>query len=228
MQSLGTSIHTLLNQTVLSYTLIRCQRKTIGLKVDQQGLTLRVPLKCSKAAIENALLKHAHWINTKLAQQTSPRSFHTGQTISYLGQSLVLNANASISQLTEEACHLAVDNTHTAIQNELKTLFRKNALPYFKSRAAYWAEKMQLFPTKISLSSAKTRWGSCNHRGEIRFSLQLMQVSPLCIDYVIIHELAHLQEMNHSLHFWKIVAIYCPDYQKRRRELKACGQSPYF
>ena len=80
---------------------------------------------------------------------------------------------------------------------------------------------MNVSPRTIKLSSAKTQWGSCTARGTVRLNTQLIKLPLRLIDYVVVHELAHLREMNHSAAFWSVVGSVCPGYVKLRRELKA-------
>ena len=79
---------------------------------------------------------------------------------------------------------------------------------------------MHLAPKEIKLTSAKTQWGSCTAQGVIRLNWQLVTMPLHLIDYVVVHELAHLQEMNHSAAFWRVVEEACPDYLKVRKELR--------
>jgi len=82
---------------------------------------------------------------------------------------------------------------------------------------------LNVMPRAIKLSSAKTQWGCCTARGTVRLNRQLIKLPLHLIDYVVVHELAHLREMNHSAAFWCVVETACPDYIRLRRELKACG-----
>ena len=77
-------------------------------------------------------------------------------------------------------------------------------------------------PTVIIPSRWKTRWGSCSNKGNLNFNWKLILLAPELLDYVVVHELAHRREMNHSKNFWKIVEAELPDYRERRRRLKEC------
>jgi predicted metal-dependent hydrolase len=80
---------------------------------------------------------------------------------------------------------------------------------------------MGVAPRMLKLSAAKTQWGSCTTRGTVRLNEQLIRLPLRLVDYVVVHELAHLREMNHSAAFWEVVKGTCPNYAKLRRELKA-------
>ena len=96
----------------------------------------------------------------------------------------------------------------------------KKAKEIIPPKVEYYAKLMNLEPTKVSITSAQKRFGSCSSRGTLCFSFNLMQYPDEVIDYVVVHELAHLKELNHSKNFWSIVEKYMPDYKKRRAMLK--------
>ena len=75
---------------------------------------------------------------------------------------------------------------------------------------------------RITIREQKTRWGSCSSKGNLNFNWKLVLLAPELLDYVVVHELAHRREMNHSKNFWKIVEAELSDYRERRRRLKEC------
>lgn len=97
---------------------------------------------------------------------------------------------------------------------------KEEAGAYIGSRCPFFAKQMGVSYQKIGITKAKTRWGSCSSKGNISFSYRLMLTPKDAIDYVIVHELAHLKEMNHSQKFWAIVGKMMPDYKERRRLLR--------
>ena len=90
-------------------------------------------------------------------------------------------------------------------------------------RVEIWSTTMNLFPKKIKFSNAKTRWGSRHTNGTIRLNRALLKAPLAIVDYVVIHELAHLKEMNHSKRFWTIVERHCPNYKQHRKWLNYYG-----
>ena len=101
---------------------------------------------------------------------------------------------------------------------EAKT--RAAAKTFLPQRVAYFARQMGVSPARITVTGARTRWGSCSGKGNLCFSWRLMLAGPEEIDYVVVHELAHLREMNHSPRFWALVEAVLPDYKQRRQQLK--------
>ncbi|MBO5778329.1 MAG: M48 family metallopeptidase [Clostridia bacterium] len=109
-----------------------------------------------------------------------------------------------------------------------KPIYRDEDIPPLKALAAeklpprveYWAKRMGLTPASVKITSAKTRFGSCSSRGSVCFSCFVMLYPDDAIDYVIVHELAHLKHLNHSAAFYRLVATYLPDYRRREAILK--------
>ena len=97
---------------------------------------------------------------------------------------------------------------------------RKQAKTYLPGRVAFYSQIMGLSPTHITITGAKTRFGSCSPKNSISFSYYLMQYAPEAIDYVVVHELAHIRHHNHSKQFWTLVEKYMPDYKERKKLLK--------
>lgn len=93
----------------------------------------------------------------------------------------------------------------------------------FQQRIDAWSERMNVTYGRITIRDQKTRWGSCSSRGNLNFNWRLLLMPEAIMDYVVVHELAHRQEMNHSAAFWQIVETYLPDYRERRQWLKENG-----
>ena len=106
----------------------------------------------------------------------------------------------------------------------LEEKYRRQAREKLSQRTAYFARQMGVSYGRITVRAAKTRWGSCSSRGNLNFHWKLALMPPEVLDYVVVHELAHRREMNHSPAFWAEVARILPDYQERRAWLKKFGQ----
>ena len=94
----------------------------------------------------------------------------------------------------------------------------------FQQRTAFWAARMKVTYGRITIRDQRTRWGSCSSRGNLNFNWKLVLMPPELLDYVVVHELAHRKEMNHSPRFWAIVERELPDYCNRREKLKILGR----
>lgn len=97
---------------------------------------------------------------------------------------------------------------------------RERARALIHERLALWSRFYGVRPKRVFIRNQKTRWGSCSEQGNLSFSYKVAFLAPELCDYVIVHELCHLVELNHSRRFWALVARAIPDYRKRRRELK--------
>ena len=103
-----------------------------------------------------------------------------------------------------------------------RSYYMESARKIFKRKTAAYAKKMSVTYGRITIWEQKTRWGSCSSKGNLNFNWKLVLLAPELLDYVVVHELAHRREMNHSKNFWKIVEAELPDYRERRRRLKEC------
>ena len=120
---------------------------------------------------------------------------------------------------------LATRNTQEAISSEQVKELAEQAVEYIPTRVAYYAEIIGVTYGRITIRNQRTRWGSCSGKGNLNFNCLLMLMPKEIIDYVIVHELCHRKEMNHSIAFWKEVEKVLPDYRECRMWLKDNGGS---
>lgn len=213
------------------YTLQRSsKRRSIGLRVDHRGLTVSMPSRAPESWLAEVLQQRAGWVLEKLsgwqARQPLEQIWADGEFIPYLGEQLVLRVVAGMAGATvlaggELRVALRGEADPARVERAVTLWYRRQALALFAARVAHYAPLLGVSPTEIKLTTARTRWGSCTARGTVRLNLQLVKLPHHLIDYVVAHELAHLIEMNHSPAFWARVASVCPDYARRRSELKA-------
>ena len=104
-----------------------------------------------------------------------------------------------------------------------ENFYRNRLWGILKEEFSPWCKKIGAGPKRVFLKNVKTRWGSCSTLGNINFNIRLALVPPELMEYVMIHEICHLKEMNHSEKFWKEVRKWCPDYEERRSTLKRDG-----
>jgi len=221
----------LLSGKHITYTLKRSgKRRSIGLRIDDRGLTISAPLRASEKWLHSVLQDKANWVVEKLDgwQKRKPPStiWRDGETIDYLGEQMVLRVAQSLfasplERRGRELWMFVEDAGDTALVEQMVSCwYRSEALRSFEQRAVHYAQLLNVAPQAIKLSSAKTQWGSCTVSGTVRLNVELVKLPLRLIDYVVVHELAHLLEMNHSAAFWGIVESVCPDYARSRSELK--------
>jgi len=214
----------------LDYTLVRRRgRRGVGLKVDSAGLTVSAPLSIPLARVEKMVLESESWVLGKLAvwreRQVPVQRWEDGASLPYLGETLALRLAAgrrAAAQLEGAELHVTVPApSEEAIRKAAVAWYRRTALVHFAQRAFFFSRLAVLAPPRVMLSSANSRWGSCNSRREVRLAWRLVKARPALVDYVVCHELAHLRHMNHSREFWAEVGRLCPDYRGLREELEA-------
>jgi predicted metal-dependent hydrolase len=221
----------LLAGKTIPYTLKRStRRRSIGLRIDDRGLTVSVPLRASEKWLHSVLQDKAHWVVEKLDGWQTRKPMETrwadGETISWLGELLTLRVVQSLfaapaQQRGSELWLFFANGSEAAqIEQAVSLWYQQQAGQLFAERVAHFAPLLNVAPRAVKLSAAKTQWGSCTARGTVRLNVQLIKLPPTLIDYVVVHELAHLREMNHSAAFWRVVETVCPDYAKLRRKLK--------
>ncbi|HMV29526.1 MAG TPA: M48 family metallopeptidase, partial [Anaerolineales bacterium] len=103
--------------------------------------------------------------------------------------------------------------------------YKTQALTIFTERVNHYANLHGLIPKEVKVNSAKTRWGSCTSAGTLNFTWRLVMAPLEVIDYVVLHELAHLKVKNHSPRFWKLVESLCPDFKHHRKWLRDHGET---
>jgi len=215
----------------ITYTLKRSnKRRSIGLRIDDRGLTVNVPLRTSEQWLHSVLQDKAHWVIDKLenwrSNKPAPPQWVDGEPILYRGEMFTLRIVPSLfdapPQLhgTQLIIHDSKADNPAAIEKIVERWYRHEALQLFTECVGHFSPLMNVAPREIKLSAARTQWGSCTARGSVRLNWQLIKMPLHLIDYVVVHELAHLREMNHSAAFWHVVENVCPDYAKRRGELR--------
>ncbi len=209
-------------------------RRSVALQIDERGLTVSVPWRCSEGRLQQVLRDAEAWVLRKLAVWTGdrppPPMWRNGEQLPFLGASLTLEVAAAAARpraaRLNDRLLIAVRNpTDPLVVQKLATRWlRTEALQIFAAHSTRLAPLMGVDAPRVFLSSARTRWGSCNGDGSIRVNWRLVQVREALIEYVIAHELAHFREMNHGARFWSHVARVCPDYRARRTELNESGR----
>lgn len=216
----------------ISYLLRRSpRRRSIGLRIDPAGLTVSVPARLPQREWERILLQKSAWILAKLDAMRShaapPFVWQAGQMLPFLGSPVELAVEQGGArtrpQLDQGLLRVFMPGPHDpdALASRVLQWYRREALAFFQHRVDVHARQLGVAVSGLSLSNARTRWGSCTSQGAIRLNWRLIKAPPPVIDYVVAHELAHRIEMNHSPAFWRTVALLCPDYPELRAYLKA-------
>ena len=214
----------------VTYTLRRSKRRSIGLSIDERGLIVSVPLRASEKWLQSVLQDKASWVVEKLdgwqACRPQGNRWQDGEMVAYLGEQLILRVvpglfATPVQLLGKELWVFVVDDSEMTIEHAVSNWYRQEAEQFYIRRVAHYAPLLNVNPQSVKLSEAKTQWGSCTAQGSVRLHVHLIKLPQRLIDYVVVHELAHLRELNHSAAFWRLVESVCHDYKVLRSELRA-------
>jgi predicted metal-dependent hydrolase len=230
----GSGRRVLLAGQWVHYELLRARRRSIGFLIDDQGLRVSAPRWVTLGQIESALQEKSAWILRKIIEWRAHAQrrerlavrWEAGGLIAHLGRSLTLQPDPGVRgvQLDPHSDTLRVGLPPQAgpsqLRDAVQAWMQSQARCIFEDRLNHWTPRLGVNPSRWQLSSARTRWGSCTAQGAIRLNWRLVHFPLDIIDYVIVHELAHLKEMNHGPRFWATVQSVLPEFDQVRRQLK--------
>ena len=225
----------------IKYTVRRSRRrhKTVQISVVGGEVIVAAPTRTPARELEDIVRNRTPWILRQLseeANQPAPTRFITGEKLPYLGQSVTLTV--ALSHDPETTVRFSRGRFHVSVPADLDDEQRTDAIraaitAWYKDRATQqlpelverWLPRLGGdSPSKILIRNQKQRWGSCSSDGTLRFNWRVMMLKPELIEYIVVHELAHLAHQNHSPHFWGHVSAAMPDAQQRRKTLREAGR----
>ncbi|HRN70957.1 MAG TPA: SprT family zinc-dependent metalloprotease [Candidatus Woesebacteria bacterium] len=212
------------------YTVIRQRRRTIALYINPNGtLTVKAPFLTPDFFIKQFIKQKQDWIDKHIARikqypQLEEKKFIDGELFLFLGTEYPLNIIHTQEIKLTTVLEFPFKNKRS-IKKRIIDWYKQQALQTVMARVEKWARIMNVTYTSIDISNAKRRWGACSYIDELTFNWRLIMAPLEAIDYVVIHELAHITEKNHSKQFWELVQKYCPDYKIKRRWLKVHGNA---
>jgi hypothetical protein len=214
----------------LKYDLIYSDRKTIGISVERdKRIIVRAPIKIPEEEIKKFIERKKYWIYTKLNhpqkyQNNSKKEFISGASILYLGRHYKLNVvkdNLDGIKFTNKFI-ISKENKDKA-RAMFKRWYIKKTKEKIIPKVKQYAKNMGVKYSAINIKEFKYRWGSCTSKNNLNFNWRLIKAPLFVIEYVIVHELAHLIEPNHSSRFWNIVKTQVPKFSKAKEWLKNNG-----
>jgi predicted metal-dependent hydrolase len=213
--------------------LIRSKRRTIALIIERDGsFTVRAPMRAPHTAIESFIQQKVDWVTrtrdkmkSMPRESTMERQYIDGEKFLFLGSSFELK----LVELQKHPLHFDSGFTlrrsaQTRGEQVFTRWYKESAFEIITERVMQYAQQYSFTPKQVKISSAKTRWGSCSPNGTLNFTWRLVMAPPDVIDYVVVHELAHLRVKNHSSKFWKEVGSIYPEYKKQRKWLRENGE----
>lgn len=224
------------------YKVTRSNRKTVGISINHdEGVKVSAPKWVTLKTIEEILIKKSGWIKRKLTELSNTpkipvnRVLTEGMIVSFMGENYVLRISPEPSSKSAAVrlesgiitvcvpVNMKPEDRYQAVMDALVKWYRLNAKNYVNERINHFASKMGVTPARVVIKQQKSRWGSCSSKQNININWRIIMAPSSVIDYVIVHELAHLKEMNHSVRFWQFVERFSADFKKHREWLKLHG-----
>ena len=222
----------------IPYCLRRSRRATrVRLEVKpDEGVVLTVPSRTHPDDGQLFLQRHAAWLNGQLKRQAAiaaqwPRRWPYGTTLPYRGAHLpveVRGGHPASVHMQSGALTVHVKTVEAAVdaaRRALRAWYMAEADRFCLESVRQWADAMKVEWKGFSIGRGLTRWGSCSPAGSLRFNYRLIMAPQTVLDYVVVHELAHRRQMNHSPAFWNEVSRHFPEFRQARRWLSTFG--PY-
>ena len=236
-----------IGDVAVEYTVSRSKRrkKTLGLRVTRDVVEVAAPTRTAIREIEEILRRRGAWVLDKLkaaSEQSPPQVLGDGHYLPYLGNQMYLVVDERVldedevrrpsaqqdgdTVLVRVAPNLDDDARRDSVRAAIVAWYKVQLREFLVGRVAHWMPVMgRAGMPGVLVREQRSRWGSCSADGTLRFSWRLAMVEPELIDSVVVHELAHLEVMDHSPAFWAVVLKAMPDAKVRRRRLNDAGRS---
>lgn len=212
------------------YHIIRSKRRTISLQITPQGqLLVRAPIRTPISVIQQFIDTNTTWITEHLEKtakrKAAAHSYETGEKFLFLGKevTLIIDTFKDI-EIRGDSLHFPHVLTFR-IQKELTEWYIRQARQVISGQVEIFAREMHTQYNGLTFSDTRSQWGRCTHDDRLQFSWRLVMAPLLTLNYVVIHELAHTIEKNHSSAFWSIVRAHTPSYRQQIKWLNTYGHS---
>ena len=214
----------------VDFVRVRRARKYI-LRVRPDGsLRVTIPRGGSRRDAEAFLRRHQEWVaaeRVRVAERHAPVEWRAGDAIPLHGELTTIrvhdSAHGQIVVVGDQRVRIAagIVNVRPAVELALRRIASRELVPRLQALAS----EHSLTVDRVTIRNQRSRWGSCSRRGVIALNFRLVQMPPAVCDYVLLHELMHLRQQNHSRRYWRLVAAVCPDYREAERWLRVEGRA---
>ena len=228
--------------TTIEYEVRRSERrkKTVQITVDGGGVQVAAPTKTPESELRAMVRKRAIWILSHASDEmleATPKRFVSGETLPYLGRNvrlIVESTDIRSPRVRFDHWRFRVAVPQTLEGDQRYEPIRRSIVGWYRQRASerlpdvvqrWWPRLGRGEESLILVRDQRQRWGSCAPDGTLRFNWRAMMLKPALIEYVVVHELAHLTHRNHSTDFWGLLSRAMPDAQQRRKSLKEAGRT---
>ena len=229
-----------IGDTVINYEIIRSNRKTMGIIVDpDEGVIVRSPQNVSEDKIKEVVKKKSSWLLQKLDKvdeikpAPTPLEFMSGEKLPYLGRRYRLQVEEYDKKKVEVKFYQGkfivkepadMEDRREAIRDKVIGWYRERANEKIKERVDKYKDKIGIEPNNVKVKKQKKRWGSCSGKDNLNINWKLIMAPMSIVDYIVVHELTHLEHSNHSQDFWQTAEAVIPDYEEKQEWLRVNGR----
>lgn len=197
------------------YRIFRSRRRTLTITVSEGKVVVRAPLGASDELVGRFVAEKEGWILKKIEEQTGGEFADVMEGKTLLDDGVRKPVKYGAARSEEKGGEFFLKN-----EKAVRPFFEGTRCLFLPDEVFELSRRTGMIPADVSVRDFKARWGCCDADGRIRLNWRLVMLPPALREYVLIHELCHLKEMNHSAAFWKLVGKHCGDYRQRRRLLK--------
>ena len=197
------------------YRILRSRRRTLTITVSEGKVVVRAPLGASDELVGRFVAEKEGWILKKIEEQTGGEFADVMEGKTLLDDGVRKPVKYGAARSEEKGGEFFLKN-----EKAVRPFFEGTRCLFLPDEVFELSRRTGMMPADVSVRDFKARWGCCDADGRIRLNWRLVMLPPALREYVLIHELCHLKEMNHSAAFWKLVGKHCGDYRQRRRQLK--------
>ena len=197
------------------YRIVRSRRRTMTITVSEGKVVVRAPLGASDELVGRFVAEKEGWILKKIEEQTGGEFADVMEGKTLLDDGVRKPVKYGAARSEEKGGEFFLKN-----EKAVRPFFERTRCLFLPDEVFELSRRTGMMPADVSVRDFKARWGCCDADGRIRLNWRLVMLPPALREYVLIHELCHLKEMNHSAAFWKLVGKHCGDYPQRRRLLK--------
>lgn len=210
---------------------IRSKRKTVALSIaPDASIIVKAPRFTPMFFINSFVKKHQDWISQQQALikkkiVTQKKELQHGDLALFLGIQHEVIFGDFLEIAAKDNKILFPKAMQFIAKKQIDIWYQQQARKIIRTQVDHFAAEMKTHYTGLTFSDTSSQWGSCTAENKLQFSWRLIMAPILVVNYVVVHELAHTFEKNHSQRFWRVVAKYCPSYQRQRNWLKRQGNT---
>jgi predicted metal-dependent hydrolase len=212
---------------ILIDKIVRSRRRTIALVITPDArIIVRAPFRAPAAMIDDLIREKSGWIQKKIGEmkerpQAIVHTYEEGEIFWFLGRRYPLHITDDTGAGIQRTDRLCVSPAiKPDVRSGIRRWYMAEAAKEIHSRCMWFSMMTGYSPASVRITDARQRWGSCTSKGGLNFSWRLIQAPLEIVDYVIVHELVHLRQPDHSRKFWTKVEALMPDYERRRKWLR--------